>query len=147
MPEPQNLKIGTKNITKNKCKANYLYWLKKVNPTSISNPDIDSLIIISKKILPTHTFAYDYIKGIFDYNPKTNEFNPHAEGIIAKRFRKVGTVPEKHMKTSDELGHDVFLFSYWIQYRDCTYPRCMAFIFRCSDMSYHLANDLFKKEI
>lgn len=114
---PKKIIVKPTEITESKCKENLKFWRSRLN-------DIDENAINFKlnslNILPAHTSRYDYLKKIFGYDEKTDEFNLDCLGILSKKERlKVEKkanfnlgVPDQNMTTSVNLGHDIFVFAY-----------------------------------
>lgn len=118
-----SLKIGGKTFSQIKCKSNFTYWMESLNSFDKTNPEFGEILSLAERILPAHTFAYKYIhpetgkvfnplKSIFEYNDKTGEFSSKSYGLKAKAFRGNMPIPDLHMKTSVNMGHDIFLFAY-----------------------------------
>jgi hypothetical protein len=112
MAKNQEINVGKQLLTDEKCHENFEFWSKRLRWDGTESELFKSIFALTSKVYPAHTFAYDYLKGIFEYNEKERNFNPSAKGLIAQAFRKSSLVPDRHMKTSKELGHDIFLFSY-----------------------------------
>ena len=119
MIKPHGNVLKTKvldNISKETCEKNYIFWKEKIGASELEEKELTSVTNLVESILPAHTFSYKkngvmLLQSIFGYDVSQNTFNNDMKGILAKKFRD-RSLKFGHMKTSDKLGHDEFVFAY-----------------------------------
>lgn len=113
---PESIPLTHTLLTEEKCVENIKFWFDRY-PEVIEDVTYIENLNLSTSVLPCHTFSYDVLKTIFNYDNNVGKFRKQDAQLVSAKQRLLlsgkdtyENVP--HMTEAIINGHDIFLFSY-----------------------------------